>query len=187
MKILKLITGIFTGLMTCSSFILIFTEKLKLIFFIETLIFGIITYLLIKSTKQKDKKIQVNIPKETLNDLKETYDKSQINNIIRIIQESYKIMLNTKDIETLCKRYELGMQKIYTLKELEKINMYNKEPTADYFISLFTTNYNKLIKECHDRYINEVKNKKSKETRENNFWITLSKYVDEYTLQDLKN
>ncbi len=191
-NIIKRIVSIFTGLMTISSLILIFTEKemeIKITFFIIFLIFSVITYYLNKKKKYyKDNNIITpNIPKEILNDLKHSHDKSQIDNLVRIIEESYKIMKNTKNIETLCERYDLAMQKIYTLKELELIKEYNANPNADYFISLFTSNYYTLIKKCHDRYLGEVKTQNSKETREKNFWSTLAKYVDEYTLQDIKD
>lgn len=188
--IIKKLVSIFTGLMTFTSLILIFTEKeikIKITFLILFLIFGILTYQLIKKIKGKNKKVISYIPNETLNDLKHLYEKSQIDNLVRIIQESYKIMENTKNIEILCERYNVGMQNINTLKELEIIKEYNLNPSADYFISLFTSNYYSLILKCYDRYLGEVKTKDSKKTREEKFWITLAKYVDEYTLQDIKD
>ena len=192
MKIIKKLISIFIGLMSISS-IIIFKKKknptLKIIFFIETIIFGLITYLLIKS-KRKNKKVNIvtsNMPKENLNNIKGTFSQYEINNLLRIIEESYKIMQNTNDIKTLCERYELAMSKIYTLKELELTNEYKGNPNADYYISLFTSNYYQLIKRCHDKFLKKVKTKKEKIIEEDNFWKVLSEYVDEYTLQDIKN
>ena len=55
MKIIKKLISIFIGLMSISSIIIFLTEKnptLKIIFFIETIIFGLITYLLLKSKRK---------------------------------------------------------------------------------------------------------------------------------------
>ena len=72
-------------------------------------------------------------------------------------------------------------------KIVELTNEYKGNPNADYYISLFTSNYYQLIKRCHDKFLKKVKTKKEKIIEEDNFWKVLSEYVDEYTLQDIKN
>ena len=125
-------------------------------------------------------------PNETINDIKKAYEQDVIETSIRIIEDSLKTMHNTKNIETLCSRYEIGLKNCYTLKELEQAGLYKKAPTADDYIELFLSGYFQMIKDCYDRNLSEVKTESGKSNRNEKFFNSLKECVDEYTFNDIK-
>ncbi len=103
--------------------------------------------------------------------------------LIRLIQESYQIMYETDNPETLCSRYKFASSKAEELNyyyrqgwyaDISKINQYAE--------MLCDENYSKLIFRCYQKYVNkanqELKTKKGVDKRIDKFWSIIQSNVD---------
>lgn len=185
-KVLKTITGIFCGIGTAVYLFLAFTEDQTTVFVVLAIIFGFLTFLCFRKKKLHPKVEQTEPIQEVqqINVAIRTEEAASMD-AVRIISESYQIMQNTKDIATLCSRYELGLQKCNHLKYLETAGKFHGNSTADQWISTYTQTYYQLIKNCHDRFLAEVNTATGKKNRSEKFWAELAEQVDEFTLNDL--
>lgn len=196
MKIIKRIVGVFTGIICFASVVLAFTHGPIAVFLLEAVSFGIPTFFLMKPKRKKTsseepeepkepKEFAFAIPEETLKAMKTVSSPVYSDSYVRVIQESIQLMKTTKNIETLCSRYEVALQKAYNLKAWEQSGVSKTSPDADYYISWLYSNYHKCIKTCYDRFIHEVKTENGKENRRKKFFNDLAKHVDEFELQDI--
>lgn len=206
---IKKILGVFFLIAFIMSVYLTFTDlKEHLIAALFTcLFFGSIAFLLLK----KPKKIAVSSENssESYPDLTASYTDSEnmvaelnsessrlvqptheeitvrwkIPNIIRLIQESYQIMYETDNPETLCSRYKFASSKAEELNyyyrqgwytDITKINQYTE--------MLSDENYSRLIFRCYQKYVNkanqELKTKKGVDKRIDKFWSIIQNNVD---------
>lgn len=190
LKIIKRIIGVFSGIMCITSFSLAFSYEPVAVFIFMTVLFGIITFLCFK-TKKANEKVE-HIERITQVEVLDKVPNNQffldenIKSALRIINESFHIMQTTKNIDTLCSRYEVGLKNCYHLKEFEIAGLYKGNQTSDYFISMYMDNYHFLIKQCYDRFLSEVKTESGKAKRAEKFWNTLKQCVDEYTYSDIQ-
>lgn len=109
--------------------------------------------------------------------------KYRIPDLIRLIQESYQIMYETDNPETLCSRYKFASSKVEELNhycrqgcyaDIDKMNQYTE--------MLSDENYFRLILRCYKKYVNkanqELKTKKGVDKRIEKFWSIIQSNID---------
>ena len=197
-KIIKRIIGVFTGIMCLTSIILAFTQRPITPFLFEAALFGIATFFLMKSKKkpsseesdhlmkQSEESVVLETPEETLDEIKSVKSSIHTGSLVRVIQSSIQIMNTTRNIESLCDRYEDSLKKAYTLKELEQSGISKTSPDEDYYIKWLYDNHYKCIQRCYTDYLDEVMTANGKENRKRQFFVLLAKHIDEFELQDIK-
>jgi len=57
------------------------------------------------------------IPNETINDMKKYYSNMQLENDLRILEESVNLMIRTENVDTFISRYELAQRTAYTIEQ----------------------------------------------------------------------
>lgn len=111
--------------------------------------------------------------------------------IIRCIQESYQIMLETDNPQTLCDRYKFSMTNFEELLYYVKQGYFDNKVTIDAFREkLSSENYSILICQCYQKYKNkayrELKTQNGINNRINKFWKIIQDNVDENTYLELR-
>lgn len=188
---------------------MLFTEtvEVRYVFLFMCLIFGIFSFLLLHSPKKKSTKLQIEHPTGYIEVGNVTYktDNSKITNteasifsqqshdelnaswkapqIIRLITESYQIMLDTNNPETLCDRYKFSMTQYEELLFYYNQGYFCDDATIETFKQLLSTNnYAKLICKCYQKYKEkahkELKTKNGIDKRIDRFWIIIQNNVD---------
>ncbi|PAE20543.1 hypothetical protein CHH80_11060 [Bacillus sp. 7504-2] len=130
-------------------------------------------------------------PPETLMNMRGYYDEMKISAEINIINDCLYLVRNSKNLETVINRLELGAQKAYLVEQLEQAGLYNNEPTSRELIDIFIGQKSKIINDCIEKsYKNmlkkaeELKTQRGKINRYNKFIEELHKYDDDYTLEN---
>lgn len=186
---MKKAIGILTGIMCFIAIIFTFSMKPYYPFAIESIIFGFLTFKLLKP-KKKQSEENFNFPTETLQDMKKYYPKQNIPSLIQQINESLNIIENTCNIDTLLSRKEFLLKSCITLKQLEECKLYKKKPNSDYYMQkLQDDKFIVHIQRCYWDCLYKagmLKTTKGMENRINKFWETMNKYLDEYTINDIK-
>lgn len=78
--------------------------------------------------------------------------------IIRCIQESYQLMYNTDNPETLCNRYKFASPKVKELSHFYNQGWYTDTDKFNQYTEMFSDeNYFKLILRCYQKYIVKAK------------------------------
>lgn len=107
----------------------------------------------------------------------------QINGLIRVIQESYQIISETENPETLCSRYEFALSKVEELSLYYRQNLYTDSATLNQCTEMYSVeNYAKLITQCYYKYLDkarrELKTQKGIEKRIDKYWNIIQNNVD---------
>ena len=111
--------------------------------------------------------------------------------IIHHIQESYQIMFNTDNPETLCDRYKFAIKGYEELLYYKDQKYFNDNTTIDFFHTLLSTeNYLKLIYQCYQKYKSkaqcELKTQNGINNRINKFWKIIQDNVDTNIYSELR-
>lgn len=116
--------------------------------------------------------------------MKGTYTSIQMQNDIRILNDCLSIMQTTNNLETFFHRYELAMQKIYTLNFAKSSGIkVNISFTPDKIISLKESQKNRVLQMNYNKEISEIDKLKTVQAKNNGidkFLSFLSQYEDEY-------
>ncbi len=188
MNVFKKILGIFCVIMAVACSFLLFTNYHPAII-AELIMWLIFSFLLFR--KKKDKAAEpVNSYIETDNmvyrtnakpitdaetiylqqtSLEETKEKTRAKMLIpqhiRHIQESYKIMYDTADPETLCSRYKYALNLVQELKYFATKGWYNDPVKLNELENLFSNdNYCKIIQHSYMQYMEKAKSELKTET-----------------------
>lgn len=115
--------------------------------------------------------------------------KMKIPQLVQLINESYLIMCNTDNPETLCNRYKFACTKMQELKYYYNQGFCN-EKDIDCCKLLYTTNFCKLISSCYQKYATkartELKTQKGVQNRINKFWTVIQNNVDTNVYLELR-
>lgn len=132
-------------------------------------------------------KYPLQTPPEILNDMKKYYNKLEIPNLLRILEDCKYLVTTSKSIDTVMSRLELGAEKAFTLKQLEKIKFYKNKPSSDDYLDFFIGQKEELINACLRKAYDDVKlnasqlkTEKGKINRYKKFIESLHKYDDEF-------
>lgn len=116
----------------------------------------------------------------TLSDLNEDTEQNTINARWRIpyleqqILESYELMKNTNNPETLCSRYKYMTEKIDELTIYKEQNLFDNNVIEHYKTATTDDNYYNLILSCYQKYVDkantELKTQKGVNNRIKKFW-----------------
>lgn len=187
-KLFRKILGAFCIVEVLAGIYLTFT-KLKdhaLIGITVCVLFGFFAYLLLKKTKGSDSNVdtytdvQLDVPQETIKEMRTVKRSIHSDNLIRVIKESYEICKNTTSLETFESRLEFATQKAYTLKEMEIAGLYNDTPTADSFLSLLVGKRSELLQDFLQRSYDFTLNKAKKELKtEKGVQNRIQKFIEE--------
>lgn len=203
-KLLLKLLSVFCLMMFLSGIFMLLdkTDGFREIGIFFCLFFGTLSYLFLKKRKKTiDNSLQLNAdkiesfnletPKEILHDMKKHFPQSQISLVVQQIEDSYKIMCSTSDIETLISRHEFGIRKCYTLKQLEQCGLYSGNLSSDYYLSLYKANYHDLIIKCYEQYYKkakkQLKTEKGVQKKIDAFWAYVAEELNEFTIQELKD
>lgn len=130
--------------------------------------FAICAYLLLRKKKVDETPkttYMLEVPSDTLEEMKSVRRSIHADNLIRIINESYSICIHTTDLSTFESRLELATQKAYTLKEMEIAGLYNCEPTSDYFLNILIGKRSDLLNDFLLRAYNHTITKANQELK----------------------
>lgn len=111
--------------------------------------------------------------------------------IIRCIQESYQLMYNTDNPETLCNRYKFVSPKVKKLTHFYNQGWYTDADKFNQYTEMFSDeNYLKLILRCYQKYIvkakRELKTSNGISKRIARFWGTIQVNVSPEMYLQLK-
>lgn len=106
------------------------------------------------------------------------------------IQESYQIMYDTADAETLCSRYKFAKGKVEELQHFFEQGFYSDAENLEKYQGLVSdANYEKLIVQCFARYMNkahaELKTAFGIEKRKQRFLNYIRENVDVQIMMNL--
>ena len=205
-KIIRKIIGIFSSLMCITGIFLAFTTSPPILFIIESFIFGYIAFLLLKKPKKTviltknhgeshnstisfmdSEDMHAKPDNEVLGLVQATHEetiaKRKTPDIIRLIQESYKIMYETDNPETLCIRYKFASSKAEELNYYYRQGWYTDTVKINQYAEMFSDeNYFRMIFHCYQKYVNkanqELKTKKGVDKRIDKFWSIIQNNVD---------
>lgn len=176
MNIIKKIVGIFCLIECITTIILFFTEselqQHPVIVIIILLVFWMVSYKLLKPKKNNVTIPEVNHPQVQRITPSNSFVEHRIPQLERIINESYHIMYNTDNPETLCERYKFALDQMKELQKYSDDGYY--DDLQKYSELLSDSNLCSLIVSCYNKYIEkaslELKREKSIQNRMSKFW-----------------
>ncbi|MCI9141872.1 MAG: hypothetical protein HFH87_04510 [Lachnospiraceae bacterium] len=103
--------------------------------------------------------------------------KWKIPELTRLISDSYNIIYNTDNPETLCARYKFLIEKVNELAIFKQQGLFDADTYKEYEILISDDNFYSLIMSCYQKYTNkahsELKTQKGINNRINKFWETI--------------
>ncbi|MEK4403500.1 hypothetical protein MKZ26_03515 [Sporosarcina sp. FSL K6-6792] len=130
-------------------------------------------------------------PERSLESMRTAYDVNQIPGLIEIINDCLYLVSNSKNLETVINRLELGARKSYTLEQLEQIGFHSGKPTSKELFDVFLGEKPVLINNCLGKAYNdmlakanELKTGRGKINRYKKFIEVMHKYDDDYTYEN---
>lgn len=140
MRVIKNIIGIFC-IMLCLGPICLTIENKQPLFLFEIPLFAFVAFLLFRKTK-KEKECKVlkqtgsvasvsivteynrsAIPEDIAKEMRKYYTLMQAQRDAEIMADSYRLASTTVNLETFCMRYDLAMEKAYTLLQAEYVGV----------------------------------------------------------------
>ncbi len=187
MKIVKRLLGTVFLLETIIGIgMFLFYEEFRRNAFVAILtiaFFASLTYLCFKKPKRmtEDAKLERNPNmklkhepnKKTLTQYEEALARCRIPDLARLIEESYQIMIDTNNPETLCSRYKFIADKVNELSIFHQQGLLTQNTFSQYQALITDENYYDLILKCYQKYIekarSELKTKKGIDSRTSKF------------------
>ena len=183
MKIIKKILGTLFLLETFMGiYLFLFREEFRESAFATILaivFFAFLTYVCFKKPRhmkkkaeferKQNKKSKFEPNKKALTQYEEALARHRIPDLARLIEESYQIMVDTNNPETLCSRHKFITEKVNELSVFQQQGLLTQNTFSRYHILVSDENYYDLILKCYQKYMekarSELKTKKGIDSR----------------------
>lgn len=108
-------------------------------------------------------------------------EKWKIQELTRVITDSYQIIYNTDNPETLCNRFKFIVEKVNELESFEQQGLLDKNTFNKYKTLISDDNLLNLIRACYHKYAakaqSELKTQTGVDNRINKFWYIIQNNV----------
>ncbi len=115
------------------------------------------------------------------------FNKMQVDNLLRIIEDCKRIVNTSKKIDTVMMRLDVGLKNTYHLKQAEEFGLYSGTPTADDYIAIFIGQRDDILlntlKRMYEDLVfsaNGLKTEKGRYNRYKKFFDTIHEYDFEF-------